>query len=200
MMALIVGLDLSLVRTGIAVLSTLPPAVKVCGDVAPVLLRSVGEDGTRADSYQVRSRRVRRQCTAVMGILGKLGDDIVLAVVEGPIYGMKVLPSYFDRAGLWHGVYGALDAARIPVAVVSPTTSHQFMTGRAHAEKAALVEETSTWWPQPRGPLRVDNHDEADALGLAVMGAMHLRMTLPFRPRRRHHNAVHAVEWPKLRG
>lgn len=197
-MSHIVGLDLSLTSTGIAALSTSPPAVKVCGDVAPVLLRSVGEDGRRDDSYQVRSRRVRRQCAAIMRTLddADILGDIALAVIEGPIYAGKMLPSYFDRAILFGGVFGALDAAGVPIVVVPSTTGHQFVTGKGHAQKADIVAEVKTWWPE----LRVHNDDEADALGYAVMGAMHLGFNLPFRPWTRHHNAVHTVCWPKLRG
>jgi Holliday junction resolvasome RuvABC endonuclease subunit len=196
-MSYIVGLDLSLTSTGIAVLSNLPPAVKMCGDVAPAVLRSVGEDGKRADSYRTRSRRVRRQCTAIMRILdGYLDGYVTLAVIEGPVYAGKVLPSYFDRAGLFHGIYGALDARGIPIAVVSPTTGHQFVTGKGHADKSDIVVEASKWWPE----VFVHNDDEADALGYAAMGAMHAGLKLPFRPRARHYNAVATVDWPKVGG
>jgi Holliday junction resolvasome RuvABC endonuclease subunit len=200
-MSYIVGLDLSLTSSGIAILSDcLPTAQAVPAhqqgyDVAPAVLRSVGEDGKRADSYRTRSRRVRRQCAAIMRILDPyLGT--VLALVEGPIYAGKVLPSYFDRAGLFHGVFGALDARGIPIAVVSPTTGHQFVTGKGHADKSDIVVEASKWWPD----VFVHNDDEADALGYAAMGAMHVGLKLPFRPRARHYNAVATVDWPKVGG
>lgn len=196
-MSYIVGLDLSLTSTGIAALATYPSAaVRAPGDIAPILLRSVGEDGKKADSYQVRSRRVRRQCAAIMRILDGYLLDTALVVIEGPIYAGKMLPSYFDRAILFGGVFGALDARGIPIAVVPSTTGHQFVTGKGHAQKADIVAEVRKWWPV----VRVNNDDEADALGYAVMGAMHLGLALPFRPWTRHHNAVHTVTWPKGRG
>lgn len=186
----IVGLDLSLTSAGIAVL--LPTSG---GTVHPVLLRCVGEVGKKTDSYAQRSRRVRAQCRAVLELLTD-PTPIALAVVEGPVYGQKTLPSYFDRAGLFHGVYGALDARGIPVAVIPPNTGHTFVTGRAKPlddKKSDIVEEARRWWPA--GP-RVHNSDEADALGLALMGAMQLGHTPPFKARARHYNAIYSATWP----
>jgi len=188
----IVGLDLSLTSTGIAVLTPCANGVR------PIRLRSVGEDGRRDDDYQRRSRRVRAQASAVLRTVMDAtdGGHIALVVLEGPIYAGKLLPSYFDRAGLFHGVYGAFDARDVPIAVIPNNTGHQFVTGRARpadSKKSDIVEEAAKWWPN--GP-RVHNSDEADALGLAVMGAMHLGHKPPFWPRARHYNAIASASWP----
>lgn len=196
----VVGLDLSLTSTGVAVLSAQG------AELYPLLLRCVGEDGKRTDTYQQRSRRVRAQCraidlcigTAVPEYLrpGAAGHHVALAVVEGPIYAGKLLPSYFDRAGLFHGVFGSLDARGVPIAVIPSTTGHQFVTGRGHPvddRKSDIIAEVAKWWPQ--GP-RIHNGDQADALGLALMGAMQLGHKPPFRPRARHYNALATATWP----
>lgn len=196
-MSHIVGLDLSLTSAGVAVLSTVISTryAEKGHQLEPVLLRCYGEDGSENATYQQRSRRVRRQIGGLRTVLK--GFDIALAVIEGPIYAGKILPSYFDRAGLFHGVYGFLDAWNIPIAVIPNNTGHQFVTGRGRPvdkAKTDVVEETRKWWP---GGPRVHNSDEGDALGLALMGAMHLGFKPPFRPGARHYHAIACAEWPK---
>lgn len=196
----IVGLDLSLTSAGIAVLSTDSPARGSAG-CYPTLLRCVGEAGRKDDDYRTRSRRIRRQTRAVVDTIENavtghgtkaFPSTITLAVIEGPIYGMQMLGAYFDRAALFHGVYGALDARNIPIAVIPPTTGHQFTTGVAHADKKLIVAEVSKWWPD----VRIANDDIADALGYALMGAMRLGLRPPFRAGARHHNAIASASWP----
>ncbi len=50
------GLDLSLTRTGIAVLT----------DGRPTLIRSIGHGGRNGDNYDQRSRRITSQCRAIL--------------------------------------------------------------------------------------------------------------------------------------
>src|SRR5689334_15548923 len=181
-MSYVVGLDLSLTSAGIVVVG------EIDGVAAPILMRCIGEAGKKTDTYAQRSRRIRTQCRAIVECLAAVERNEncapALAVIEGPLYGVKTLPSYFDRAGLFHGVFGALDARRVPIAVVPPTTGHQFSTGVAHADKKLIVANVSRWWPG----VRIANDDIADAAALALMGAMHLGVRTPFRPGARHHN------------
>jgi hypothetical protein len=111
-------------RCGIAILSTPPSALSATTRAHPSLLRCVGETGHKDDDYRKRSRRVRKQTRAIIETLDNATgfDDIAIAVIEGPIYGVKMLGAYFDRAAVFHGVYGALDARDIPIAVIPPTT------------------------------------------------------------------------------
>jgi Holliday junction resolvasome RuvABC endonuclease subunit len=185
----IVGLDLSLTSTGVVVLES------VDGIAWPAqAFRSIGEAGSRTDTYVQRSRRIRTQCRAIMEQIdfAQCDDHVGLAVIEGPLYGVKTMPSYFDRAGLFHGVFAALDARGIPVAVIPPTTGHQFVTGKGHAEKKHILAEVKRWWPATY----VANDDVADAAGLALMGAMHSGWRPPFRPAARHYHAIATAQWP----
>lgn len=194
-MTTVVGLDLSLVNAGVAAVST--ERHDHVGIAWPWYLRSVGEEGRKGDDYRKRSRRVRRQTRAVMDLLEPIGRPD-LAVIEGPIYGGTIMPSYFDRAALFHGVYGNLDARGIPIAVVSPTTGHLFTTGKGslpgdpEALKALIVESVRAMVPE----VSIANHDIADALGLAFMGAMSLGLRVPWRPRRWQFEAVFTPAWP----
>lgn len=194
-MTTVVGLDLSLTNAGIAVVSD--DRADHPGVAWPWHLRCCGRDGSKDESWRQRNRRVRTQSAHVMGHLEPAGA-IDLAVIEGPIYGGTIMPSYYDRAALTHAVYGALDHAGVPVAVISPTAGHVFTTGKGSMPKdpqrlkALILESVRDLVPD----VFVANHDIADALGLAFMGAMSLGMRMPFRPQRRHFEQVYSTTWP----
>lgn len=215
-MSAIVGLDLSLTSAGIAVLETAPPYVREQGDCCPALLTNVGEAGKKTDSWVQRNRRIRTQTRAIARVLEPY--TIMLAVLEAPVYGPHTPGSTsgsgdaYDRAGLWHGIIGWLDYRGVPMAFIPPANGHQFVTGRARPtlpdgrpdrKKITIVWETHKWWPHgprteagmPRIP-EVSNGDQADALGLAVMGTMHEGFKPPFRPAARHINNVATSVWP----
>ncbi|OCB44720.1 hypothetical protein A5721_18800 [Mycobacterium vulneris] len=194
-MTTVAGFDLSLTNAGIAVVSD--DRADHPGIGWPWHLRCCGRDGSKDEGYRQRNRRVRRQSAEVMQHLEPVGA-IDLAVIEGPIYGGNFMPSYFDRAALFHAVYGALDARKIPIAVISPTAGHVFTTGKGSLPKdpgrlKTLIHESV----QALVPtVKVYNHDIADALGYAFMGAMSLGVKMPFRPQRRHFEQVYSTTWP----
>lgn len=179
---IVAGIDPSLVCTGIAVLV----------DGQPELITTTGLHGHDADSYRTRSRRVRSVCRAVIAVIAPLHADLV--VLEGPAYGTQ-LGSAFDRSGLWHGLYAALDAKNTPIAVVAPQTRSRFATGRGKAQKADVLAAVRQWWPHYRH--LITNSDCADALVLATIGALKLGEALPFHPKERHYAALEAVAWPE---
>lgn len=214
-MSAVCGLDLSLVSTGVAVLETAPPYVREYGECVPALLRSVGEAGKKTDSYVQRNRRIRTQTRAITALLADF--QIMLAVIESPVYSQpggsaKLYGNPVDTGTLFHSIIAWLDVRNVPIAFIPPTTGHQFVTGKGllrlpngepDRKKQTVIDETRKWWPagrrdvtgQPPIP-RVHNGDEGDALGLAVMGALHEGLTLPFRPGARHYNAIAKCVWP----
>lgn len=190
-MTVIAGLDLSLVNAGVVVVTD-------ATDVAyPTIIQSCGRDGREGETYKQRSRRIRKQVHDVLQILEPAGK-LDMAVIEGPIYGGNFTGSYFDRAILWGGVYGALDARNVPVAVIPPTTGHIFTTGKGSmpkdpkAFKAIILSSVRKLLPHAN----IANHDVADAAGLALMGAMSLGVPMPFRAQRWQYEAVHTAVWP----
>lgn len=193
-MTTVVGLDLSLVNSGVVVVRD---DVSIERAACPVLLRSCGRKGREGENYRTRSRRVRKQVRDVLDLLIPVGL-IDLAVIEGPIYAGNFTGSYFDRAGVWHGVFGALDARNIPIAVIPPTTGHIFTTGKGSlpkdpkAFKPLIVRSVAEMLPG----VSIPDDDVADAAGLALMGAMSLGIPMPFRIRRWHAEAVHTAIWP----
>ncbi|HEX3990758.1 MAG TPA: hypothetical protein VHX39_06270 [Acetobacteraceae bacterium] len=184
-------MDLSLVNAGVVVVTD------DAGVACPTIIRSCGRDGREGETYRQRSRRVRKQVRDVLELLDPAGE-LDMAVLEGPIYGGNFTGSYFDRAILWGGVYGALDARNVPVAVIPPTTGHIFTTGKGSmpkdpkAFKALIVSSVQKMLPNSP----IANHDVADAAGLALMGAMSLGISMPFRAQRWQYEAVHTAVWP----
>lgn len=206
----VLGVDPSLRRAGIAIISKY-------GDVAwPSLIEHCGEAGRAGATYYQRGDRLVRQTKALMSIVDQAhadGADIVLAAIEGMIPGMGVGHA-FDRGGLWWSLFAGLRERSIPVAVVTPAHREKFIAGavlRPNAKtglttpeaKKRIVEETRCRWAFPDGPEIVRefiperlNHDEADALGLADMAALHLGWPVPWRPRICHVENTFLVDWP----
>lgn len=180
-MTTVLGIDPSLRSTGLAVLR----------DGVPVALHSIGYGGHDGDSYATRSRRVRAVCRSVIEWALRDGPPD-LAVIEGPAYG-QFLPSTFDRSGLWHGLYGALDAKKVPIAVVPPQTRAKWATGSGRAQKGEVLSNVREWFTG----VTVLNHDIADAAVLGLMGAFHLGEAMPFTVKERHYNELGAAAWPK---
>ncbi len=191
-MAVVVGIDPSLTNCGIAILDA----------GQPVHLTAVGHAGRDGANYDNRSDRIVSQCRTVIAAIldvGSPGKNCTslptrlpdLAVIEGPAYGAN-LPSNHDRAGLWWGLYSALRARKIPTAVVAPGTRAKWATGHGRATKTDVLTAVRTWWP---GTI-IRNHDIADALVLATIGAHHHGDPMPFPVKPRHTLALEAIAWP----
>lgn len=182
-MTTVLGIDPSLRNTGLALVR----------DGQPLRLHSIGWAGHDGDSYGDRRKRIVSLTKAV----GQWIDAHVplttdLAVIEGPILHGKMLPSYFDRAGLWWGLYAALAQRKLPVAVVMPTTRALWATGHGRAEKEAVLSTVRGWFPATK----VLNHDIADAITLAMLGSLKLGSSMPFEVKQRHLNGLEATTWP----
>lgn len=184
MPVIVAGIDPSLTNTGIAILA----------DGQPLSLRSIGHGTPNGKSYGHRSDRIVAQCRAVIDAL-VLADDAkpALAVIEGPAYGAN-MPSHFDRAGLFWGLISTLRARRIPTAVIPPATRAKWATGKGNADKRTVLATVRSWWPATR----IANHDQADALVLAAIGAFHAGDPMPFAVKERHSANLAAVQWPEL--
>lgn len=204
----VVGLDLSLTRAGIAVVTRDPAN----GAFWPSLLTHVGETGSAEAKWDDRCDRLVRQLTAVVGTIDAArrgGADIRLGVIEGPSYGHAKLPGYYDRAGLWWPVYAALRKRGIAVAVVTPDHRGKFICGvkppSGDAGKRLVLDETRARWSSsrtaavvPDAARLIANHDQADALGLCEAGVLGAGGKVPWQVRRRHVENVALTEWPEV--
>ena len=124
---IVLGLDPSLTSTGVAVLT----------DGRPSALRAIGHGTPNGKSYAHRSDRIVSQARAVMRFVEDHATPD-LAVIEGPAYGAN-MPSAFDRAGLFWGLYSTLRARRVPIAVVAPKTRALWATANGGADKRMVL-------------------------------------------------------------
>lgn len=178
---IVAGIDPSLTNCGIAILQA----------GQPVYLDTIGHRGRDGASYDNRSDRIVSQARAIITAIHYRKPAPDLAVIEGPAYGQN-LPSNHDRAGLWWGIYSALRAKKIPTAVCAPQTRAKWATGKGNAQKADVLAAVRLWWPNHT----IRNHDIADALALATIGAHHHGDPMPFPTKPRHTTALEAIAWP----
>lgn len=181
-MATVVGIDPSLTSTGLAILS----------DGNPTTLETIGHHTRNGQSYAHRSDRIVSQTRAVIDCLRSHtpAGGYQLAVIEGPAYAHHNAYTH-DGAGLWWGIYSAIRAKRVPIAVCAPQTRAKWASGRGNAPKAEILALVRSWWPETT----IRNHDIADACVLALMGAHHLGERVWF-AKERHTTALESIDWP----
>jgi Holliday junction resolvasome RuvABC endonuclease subunit len=184
-MATVVGVDPSLTSSGVAILR----------DGQPVHVSHHGYSGHNGASWQSRSRRVRWTVRKIMEAL--TGSCADLVVMEGPSYGSQH-GAAFDRSGLWHGVFGALDANLVPIAVVSPKTRAKWATGKGTDDKRTVYDAVKAEWPVQLSAFNDGGNDEADALTMAAMGALYLGDALPIAVPEWRINGLTSVAWPEV--
>lgn len=188
-----VGIDPSLTSTGVAVL--------VDGQIAHA--ERYGRDGHNGATYVTRSRRIRRMIRETTTAALSHGTPDVFVIEEHP-YAVGNQGNEFDRAAIWHGIYGNLDARNIPGVVVNNATGKTWVTGAGHASKLDMIAAIDEWYanqlPKPLvdWPKKDNADDVADALGYATMGAYKLGDPLPFEPKDRHRTALLTLPWPKI--
>ena len=184
----VVGVDPSLIRTGITVLKR-----RDDGTVRPRVLRDCGFSLPDSAGYDEQSDRIISQSQTISRILDKLDATPELVLIEKfiPPSAGPMMPSYVERCVLWYAAWSAFRARGIPRAAVVPTTLKKWATGTGRGDKEQVLAEVRTWWPD----LLIPNHDVADSAVCAAMCAMKLGWDMPFRPRRRHYEGL-ATVWP----
>jgi crossover junction endodeoxyribonuclease RuvC len=173
----VVGLDLSLTSTGVAV-ATPDGAITDRITTKPV------PNATLTD----RAERIARIVVAVLQHV-TFAD---LVVIEGPSYG-STTPHQHDRAGLWWQVVGRLWQRDYPLVEVPPSTRMRYATGRGNAGKDDVLSAVIRRYPH----IDVNGNDEADSLILAAMGIRHLGAPLEASLPATHLAAMTAVKWPE---
>ncbi|WP_280381039.1 hypothetical protein [Nocardia wallacei] len=146
----VVGLDLSLTSTGIAVVGSGAPW---CATI---------ESKGKADApWQARYRR-----------LGDIARRIIPAVpanafvvLEAPAYS-RTTGSQHDRSGLWWMVYDLLAGTTRTVLPVGPNLRAKYATGKGTAGKDAVLAAAVRRYPH----IPITGNDTADAVVLAAIG------------------------------
>jgi crossover junction endodeoxyribonuclease RuvC len=180
----IVGLDLSLTNTGVAIIEQRP-------DVLAVDLHSVSSKGSQSDNLTERHNRLDGLRDRIMGYVGAAD----LAVIEQPAFS-RTTGSQHDRSGLWWLVMDALHlwGDEGPAVVeVTPGGLKKYATGSGSAGKDEVLLAVARRYPD----IDVRTNDQADALVLAAMGARHLGHPIDDMPKA-HLAAMDAVRWPVI--
>lgn len=168
----ILGLDLSLTSSGVAL---------------------IGDGLLSAWAYKPKGTGLSRLRQARAEFV-YWAREAELVLIEGPSYGSQGggrQSGHHERAGLWWLVYEALDKREIPVAVVPPATLKRYATGKGNASKDAMLVAAAKRFPNWEG-----GNDEADAAWLAAMGADRLGIPFVSMPAA-NREALNAVTWPE---
>lgn len=182
----VVGLDLSLTSTGVAVITD--------GEVTLQRIRSTGRKDASLDDRHMRLHNLRLDICLVAGMAD-------LVVVEGPSYGQHRQGGQHDRAGLWWLVVDWLRNGQDepgggwdrPLAEVPPATRAKYATGKGNAAKDHVLASVVRRYPT----VTVDGNDTADALVLAAMGARRLGAPIETSLPQANLAAMDAVAWPQ---
>lgn len=161
----VVGLDLSLTATGVAVL-TFEDDIIADAELATVRSSATGQG---VELYS-RLTRLESLSAAITDYCEHVSVDLV--AIEGPSYGSKGGSSW-DRAGLWWLVVRKISA---PIVVIPPGTLKKWATNNGQASKAAVKDAIDKYWDTS---IDIRNHNEADALCLATIGSQLMGLTLP---------------------
>lgn len=189
--ARIIGIDLSLTSTGIAIINRYPdqwtPATKVYTVTGPELPKTATLE-ERDDRSQEVLRKVLFDDHGIGGI-GGVGD---LVVIEAPSLGItRASGAYvWDRAGLWWAVVHETIEGGAVVVTVAPATRAKWATGSGRSDKAAVAASMA----RRLGEIQFANSDEADASAMAYMGGQQLGW-LP--GTKAELDALRSVNWPK---
>lgn len=147
----VVGLDLSLTSTGIAVNGS--GVAAWCGTI-----KSEGKD------REPWPDRYRRLADLTYRILAPIPVD-ALVVLEAPAYSRNTGKA-FDRAGLWWMVYDMLAGTTRKVLPVEPTVRAKYATGKGTASKDAVLAAAVRRYPS----IEITGNDTADAVVLMAIG------------------------------
>lgn len=181
-MTTIVGLDLSLTSTGVALIAG--------NDISTYRVRSKGsKDASIADT-------ALRLDTIAQFVIGWATDEwslgLDLAVIEAPSFGSRN-GSQHERGGLWWKVAGILWEMDVPIATVAPTTRAKYATGSGKADKDEVLAAAIKRYPAAE----ITGNDVADAVVLAAMGARHLGVPVEDSLPAKSLEAMATAKWPK---
>lgn len=151
---MIVGVDMSLTGTGVAMLDD--------GTMTTTRVESTGHTN---DSLNKRFERQTILTDRVLELCR--GADFV--VIE-TLFTAKNAGALIDRAGLWWRIIGSLTMWSIPVVPVTGSQGKKFLTGSGNADKGTMVRWAGKLWPEwvPSSKSKIE--DEADAIALASIG------------------------------
>lgn len=180
----VVGLDLSLTSTGIAInhgYDTISETHRI---------RSTGKAEA---TWTQRSQRLRKITSDIMEHI----PENALILVEGPSYASSGTGTH-DRSGLWWMVYQDLESIGCTIIPVSPAQRMKYATGKGGGKDAGkdnVLAATIRTYPH----LDITGNDIADATILMAMGRRLLGAPLEASLPKARLDAMNKLELPNVR-
>jgi len=154
----VVGLDISLTNTGVAIWQ----------DGVFAQSRKFGRKGKNDETIPQRRKRILTLADQVMEMTKP--EFVALAFVEQPAYS-QAGGSTWDRAGIWWEIIGGLVDKGVPIVQVAPNTLKLFATGGGGASKAEMI--TAALRRHPEANVIDDNTADATHLAALYEAAIH---------------------------
>lgn len=197
MMRRIVGIDPSLTKTGIGVITQRVDGTCIATGALLKHGRPVGKARRPKLGLPELPTLVERR--AAFATAGREVAEAVgraeLAVIYDPPAGAKVAgPARLDIPAHWWAIVAALVRAEVPVARVMDVSARKALTGKANHDgregsKVATALAVVKLWPD----VVLESDDVADAVGSAHLGAVALGWDVPTLA---GHHGVKWSEWP----
>lgn len=176
----IVGLDLSLASTGVAVIT---------------------DHGTTTHticSKPTKTPTLLNRTARLYGIKETVLDHVRgadLAVIEAPAYDSRTGFQH-ERSGLWWAVVKGCLSLGIETVEVTQGSVKKYATGKGNAHKDQVLAAVVRRYLE----ILVDGNDQADALVLAAMGARAYGRPIETSLPQLHLDAMRGVQWPEMAG
>jgi Holliday junction resolvasome RuvABC endonuclease subunit len=187
----VVGLDLSLTGSGVAVISSAATEAQTrAGERYPYV--TVQEYGSKAATPDLTARGARLRSVAAPVIRACQGSDLVM--IED-LYMGSGTGGQLDRAGLWWIIVNSLTAAGTCVVPVTNNHLKMFVLGRGGGkgtDKDYVLAAIVRRYPS----VPVQSNNTADALALACIGARRLGHPIETDLPETHLRALTAIHWP----
>jgi crossover junction endodeoxyribonuclease RuvC len=177
----VVGLDLSLTSTGVAILA----------DPSPFLFTAAA--GPSAKDVPSRLDRLATLASDIVERVAALERWPHLVVVEAPAFS-RTTSQRHEGSGLWWLTVRELVAEYgLDVVEVSPTARARYAAGKGNASKDTVLAATIRRYPWAD----ITGNDTADALVLAAMGRRWLGHPVEDSLPQTHLAAMSGVHWPE---
>lgn len=177
----VIGLDLSLTSTGVAIAKG--------GRI--IETQAIKSSGKKTDGIPETERRLRDIVNRLRAVVDRYNPE--LAVIEAPSFGSK-FGSTDERAGLRWGVIHMLTNRGAVIVQVSPKSRAKYGTGDGNAKKLEVLNAVRGNYANQDLLIRTD--DEADALILAAMGSRHLGQPVELVLPDGALESMEKVQWP----
>jgi Holliday junction resolvasome RuvABC endonuclease subunit len=183
---IILGLDVSLNKTGAAVIDTITRTFQTFTFVVPAKTVKAGGH-----------ERIQWVRDSLHGTWNTFRPDV--AVVEAPAYGAQGSAVY-QLAGIRSHLTHDLWTWGTPYASISPGTCKVYATGNGNADKDAMILATARAFADFAG-----DNNAADALWLAAMGSDHYGQPIVEVAGKKRRDSIQGTKktphrWPELRG